>query len=170
MNNNPLKKCMNKFLALLFIFLTSIPVMIAKDDDEGKRGKMLQEVREFKMNYLAKEMELTEAQKEKFMPLYEEMTQKKDECFRHARELDRKLKKEGSEATEEDYQKATEAMHKANQDFAEIEKEYNEKFSEFLSQKQLYKMKEAEFSFRDRLEEMRHNRKKHPEKGKKEKK
>lgn len=144
----------------------AIPSAFSKDEDGVKREKMFREVREFKMKYLAQEMDLTDEQKPRFFELYEEMCHKRDDCFKTAKELERKLKKGGKDASEEDYQKATEAMNQANAEAAEIEKNYNEKFSEFLSQKQIYKLKEAEHSFRSRLEEMKINRKKGPEKGK----
>ena len=132
---------------------------MAKEDSE-KRDQRIREMKEFKMKYLAKEMDLTDSQKQRFFELYDEMGQKLDACYKTPRDMERRLKKQGKEASEEDYQKVTEAFNQANVEGAEIEKTYNEKFVEFLSSKQIYKLKEAEKNFRERLEEMRHKRKK----------
>ena len=78
--------------------------------------------------------------------------------MKKARSLKKKLKK-NPDATEEDYQKVTDSMNKAKAEAASIEKEYDEKFAEFLSQKQIFKMKSAENEFRQKMEEMRHNKK-----------
>ena len=141
------------------MMLCALGAAFAQEDDAAKRDKIYREVQEFKMNYLAQEMDLSEDQKKKFIEVYEEMNESRHQCFKEAMHMDRKLKKD-KDASEEDYAKVTEAFSKANAQWAEMEKAYNEKFSEFLSQKQIYKMKEAENSFRVKLEEMKHNRKK----------
>ena len=120
---------------------------------------MFQEVLEFKMKYLAQEMDLSEAQKKKFYEVYSEMSQSRRECYGEAVKLDKEVKHK-KDASEADYQKATEALNQANARWAEQEKIYNEKFSEFLSSKQIYKMKEGENTFRAKLDEMRQSRKK----------
>lgn len=128
--------------------------------DSGKRSKeeIFREVQEFKIKFLAQEMDLKEDQQERFVKLYSEMNQKRFACMKEARSLKKKLKK-NPDATEEDYQKVTDSMNKAKAEAASIEKEYDEKFAEFLSQKQIFKMKSAENEFRQKMEEMRHNKK-----------
>lgn len=152
---------MKKISFILILLLTGICNVFAQDD-HAKREKMFKEVREFKMKYLAQEMDLNEAQKKKFFEIYEEMDRSRQSCYREAIKMDRKLKQD-KDASEADYQKVTEAYNKANTEWSEKEKLYNEKLSEFLSQKQIYEMREAENSFRAKLDEMRHNKKKdHP--------
>ena len=85
------------------------------------------------------------------------MTAKRFAVMKAARRLERKVKK-NENATEDDYKAVTEAINKAKADEASIEKEYDAKFSTFLSQKQIFKMKSAEDSFRKKLEEMRHKK------------
>lgn len=150
---------MKKIFLFVLLLSAGIGVMAAQDKEDGKREKMFREVQEFKMKYLAQEMDLSELQKKKFFEVYEEMEQSKRNCYKEATQADRKLKKD-KEATEADYQQVTAAYTKANSEWANQEKQFNEKFSEFLSQKQIYKMKEAENSFKAKLDEMRHSRKK----------
>lgn len=143
-------------LTLLFAGFFSLS---AQEEDPVKREKMFREVQEFKMKYLAQEMDLSELQKKKFFEVYEEMMQSKRECFHDAVVMDRKLKEE-KHASEADYQNVRSAFNQANANWAEIENRYDAQFSEFLSQKQIYQMKEAENNFRARYEEMKHNRRK----------
>ena len=150
---------MNRFFILISLFIGCVISIYAQEYDPEKRDKMFKEVREFKMKYLAQEMELSENQKPKFFVLYEEMSASRDSCYRHVRGMEKNLKRD-KDVTEEDYHQVTEAMTDANSKYAEIEKIYDAKFSEFLSPKQIYKMKEAEQNFRSKLEGMRQERRK----------
>ena len=146
------------FLFIVLAFQLALPAL-AQEEDPARKEKIFREVQEFKMNYLAKEMDLSESQKVKFFELYEEMSRSKQQVYSEAMQMDRDLKKD-RDATDEDYQQVTAAFNKANAQWSEEEKVYNEKFAEFLSQKQIYKMREAENNFRSKLKEMNHSRKK----------
>lgn len=150
---------MKKLVFLIMLLVVGAGFAFAQKEDEAKVEKRVQEVREYKMKYLAQEMELTEAQKKKFFEVYNEMSQKKWLCYKDAMKLERKVKHDKN-ASEADYQKLSEAINKANASWADSEKVYNDKFSEFLSQKQIFKMREAENSFRAKFNEMKQNRKK----------
>ena len=150
---------MKKFTLIFLLLMSVVTMAFSQEESPLKREKMMREVQEYKMKYLAQEMELSELQKKKFFEVYEEMNQSKKECYQEAVVMDRRLK-HNKNASEEEYQQVRNAFNKANANWAEIEKEYDDKFSEFLTQKQIYKMKEAESSFRAKFEEMKHNRKK----------
>ena len=150
---------MNKYLLFLLLIFTGVGCALAQKDDNGKVEQRMREVQEYKMKFLAQEMELTEAQKKKFFEVYNEMSEAKKNCYKTAMQMERKIKHDKT-ASEQDYQQVTEALNKANTEWAESEKLYNDKFAEFLSQKQIYKMREAEATFRAKFDEMKHNRKK----------
>lgn len=150
-------------LILIFTLLSAFAmVSFAQPNDKGKpkkdHEKMKKELLDFKMKYLAEEMDLKGDQKEKFFELYKNLEEQRGAIYRPVTEMRRKLKHDKN-ASEADYQKMTEAINTANAESAEIEKKYDEKFSEFLSQKQLFKLKEGEQSFREKLQEMRHHKK-----------
>lgn len=149
---------MNKLITFLFLFLFGISFAMAQEEDIVKREKMMRDVKEYKMKYLAQEMELSEVQKKKFFELYDEMQESRKECFHDAVAMDRKLKGE-KDADEEDYLQVRNAFSQAQANWTPIEAEYDDKFAEFLTQKQIYKMKEAENNFRSKMEELKHNRK-----------
>ena len=150
---------MRKLGLIVMLFLTAAVGAMAQDEDPVKREKMFREVQEFKMKYIAQEMDLSEVQKKKFFELYEEMNESKKECYKEAVVMDRRLK-EDKNASDEEYQQVRTAFNEANSKWNEVEKEYDEKFSEFLTPKQMYKMKEAEENFRAKFDEMKHNRRK----------
>lgn len=122
---------------------------------------MWKELQEFKIKFLAQEIDLKDDQKERFAELYNEMTQKRMDCFKETRSLEKKIKDLKDNASDEDYKAVSEAMDKARTQDAEIERQYDEKFSEFLTSKQLYKLKQAEGKFRDKMAEMRGKKGKH---------
>ncbi|MCH5224616.1 MAG: hypothetical protein J1D77_01405 [Muribaculaceae bacterium] len=148
---------MKRFLLIIGLLIAGIGATFAQQDTISKRDKMFREVQEFKMKFLAQEMQLNESQKKQFYELYEEMSQSKKECYAEAVKMDHQLKHE-KDASEESYQQVTAAFAKANSEWAEKEKQFNEKFAEFLTQKQIYKMREAENSFKARIDQMKRTR------------
>lgn len=150
---------------ILLLSVCCVAAVNAQGRGKKDREQMMKELQEFKLKFLAQEMELKEEQQPRFFELYNEMSGKRRECMREAWEMDRRVK-ESADATEADYQMAAEAMNKAREEDVEIEKEYDGKFAEFLTSKQIYKMKSAEQEFRRKMSEMRHKKGKHPSKKK----
>ncbi|MDE6559198.1 MAG: hypothetical protein K2K29_04880, partial [Muribaculaceae bacterium] len=125
---------------------------------DGRRGpdeKKLKELRDYKIKYLAQEMELKEDQKAKFVELYEKMSEEKRKNFESMRSMERRLKKD---ATEAEYKELSTKISDCRIRDAQIDKEYDARFAEFLSQKQIYKMKEAEEKFHKKMMDMHHKR------------
>lgn len=126
------------------------------------------EFKEFKIRYLAQEIELRDDQKSLFVPLYTQMMEEKDEVMKVPISMQRRLDKMEN-ASDEDYRRASEAMSNARIKENEIDQRYEEKFKQFLTPKQMYKLKEGERKFRDKLVEMQ-PRKKHKDKKQRNKK
>ncbi len=145
-------------LLILLLIIGAATPAVAQKHDKHDRDKMMKELREYKIKFLAQEMDLEGEQKTRFAELYNEMQEKRQDCMREAWKMERNLKK-NKDATEADYQAVTDAMSKAKAEDAAIEKAYDEKFSKFLTQKQIFKMKEAENEFRKKMSEMRHKKK-----------
>lgn len=155
---------MTKHLLIILALIIGGSLSAFAQKHEGKKGEnMMKELREFKVKFIAQEIDLKDDQKARFIELYNEMCDKRVEVMRDAWKMERELKK-NKHATEADYQAATDAMTKAKVEDAAIEKAYDDKFARFLTQKQIFKMKEAENEFRKKMSEMRH---KHGKKGNK---
>lgn len=142
-------------LLLLLVFAAVIPVCA---QHKGKdRENMRKEIKEYKMKFLAQEMELKDEQQKKFFELYSQMSDERMKVMSERLKLEKKLANNKS-ATDEEYKEVMSSIASAKEKEAEIEKKYDEKFSQFLSQKQIFKMKAAEEKFNDRMREMHHKK------------
>ncbi|MBO4965618.1 MAG: hypothetical protein J6C81_05065 [Muribaculaceae bacterium] len=151
---------MKKILAILIAIVCFSLSAIAAEGEKGNRAEMRKELHEFKMKYLAQEMQLREDQQKRFFELYTAMCDEKHKVFSEARNSEKRLR-QAKNATDADYAKASKVMSDAKIKEGEIERRYQEKFAQFLSQKQIFKMKEAEEKFRREMQKMRNkNRKK----------
>ena len=140
---------------MLLVFAAIIP---AFSQEKGKDHRaMRKEITEFKMKFLAQEMDLKEDQQKRFFDLYSQMSDEKARLFRETRQLEKKL---DSNASEAEYEAVSKAITAAKEKEADIDRRYDAKFSEFLSSKQIFKMKSAEEKFRQKMHEMRHKKKK----------
>ncbi len=151
-------------IALFFsIFLISIFVFPCQGFSQQKEGKLhkhagiSKEIEDFKIKFLIEEMELEKSKQEKFSELYRQMQAEKSKVFSDMRNAERRIK-DKKEATEKEYLEANEQITDARIKLAEIEKKYDEKFSAVLSKKQLFKMKEAEKLFREKMHKMRQSK------------
>lgn len=142
---------MRKFTILLLILVSAlVPAFAQKKDKDHK--SMHKEIMEFKIKFLAQEMELKADQQKKFSELYASMSKEKFAVFKEIRDLKDKL---SDKATDAEYEAYSKGLTEAKEKEAEIEKKYDAKFSEFLTQRQIFKMKEGEEKFREKMHEMR---------------
>lgn len=144
-----------KLLLLFFIALISIPAFAqnSKDDREARK----KELTEFKLKYLADEMDLSEDQRKTFNEVYTQMDNERRAIFKKIKEAEKSVA--DKDASEEDYEKASKEISEARDKMVEIDRKYDEKFSTFLTKKQIYKMKEAEESFKEKMRKCRDKKK-----------
>lgn len=144
-------------LALLAILTFTFP-LAAQNKNRGKdRAEMKREIQEFKLKFLAQEMDLEESKHKQFFDLYTQLEEERQKVIRDTKALEKKLKNV-EDATDAEYEAVSKAITSAKEKEAEIEKRYDEKFSQFLSPRQIFKMKSAEQKFRDKMREMRRNK------------
>ncbi len=131
--------------------IISLPVALAQEKD---RAKMMEELQKFKIDFLAKEMELSEKQKAEFTPIYKEYEKECRESGAEVWKFERELKK-NKNASEADYKKLSELQQKSRETHNEITKRFDAKLESFLSAKQIYNMHRAEEKFFEKMKEMR---------------
>ena len=150
---------MKKYLILaLLAILTFTSPLAAQNKNRGKdRAEMKREIQEFKLKFLAQEMDLEESKHKQFFDLYTQLEEERQKVIRDTKTLEKKLKNV-EDATDAEYEAVSKAITSAKEKEAEIEKRYDEKFSQFLSPRQIFKMKSAEQKFRDKMREMRRNK------------
>lgn len=143
---------MKKYLLILLVTFLSIPCAVAQEKKD--RAKMMEELQQFKLDYLAKEMQLSEKEKSEFVPLYKEYDRERRQAGSGAWRFERELKKK-HDASEADYKKLSELQQQARAKDNEIVKKYDAKFESILSAKQIYTMHQAEEKFFEKMKEMR---------------
>ena len=142
---------MKKYLVFLLLAILTIPYIEAQNKD---KAKMMEELQQFKIDYLAKEMQLSEKERNEFAPLYKEYDNERKKAGAEAWKFDRELKKK-KDASETDYKRLSELQQKAREKDNEIVKNYDCKFEKFLSAKQIYTMHQGEERFFEKMKEMR---------------
>lgn len=127
-----------------------------KDEESPETSQQwLKEIREFKHNYLAKELNLTKEQQKAFFPLYDAMEDETWKINRETRDLEQKVKSSSS-VSDLEYDKATDAIFEQKEKEGAVERAYLQKFREVLTREQLFKLRGAERRFAGKLMQHHH--------------
>lgn len=127
----------------------------AAPQPKGERAQWMTEMRQYKRSYLAKELDLSREQQNKFCPLYEEMEDQVAKINDEARVMEQRVA-DIPNATDLEYEKASEAMYDAAVRSAQVEREYMDKFRQILTGKQLFRLKAAERQFNREMMKQHH--------------
>ena len=158
----------NLILILLSIVIACGSAFAQKKPTQQERAQWMNEIRNYKIEFLAKELALTDDQRAKFTTLYTAMDKELDKVQWETRQMEHKIGKNGDKTTDLEYEKAAEAMFELKGREAKIESEYFKKFKTVLTPKQLYILKSAERKFTRALMD-HHGKRKHNNKDKKNK-
>lgn len=139
-----------KILIVLMALIMAVPSFAQKNQDGKNKEERRKEMMEFKLKFLADEIELKEEQKKEFNAIYTQMEQERRVVFKKMKNAE-KLIKENKNASESDYEKATNDIAAAKTEMSQIEKKYDQKLAAFLTKKQMYKLKEAETKFMETM-------------------
>jgi Spy/CpxP family protein refolding chaperone len=136
------------FIAIAAMLMLSLNTAWAKDKNHtnANRSQWTQEMLDYKHDFIAEQTEMTQAQRDKFMPLYEAMEKEVFAVHRTAREQAKKISST-TKASDQDYANAARAMSQVKVKEGEIEGRYFDKFSKILSKKQMFQLKQAELKF-----------------------
>lgn len=146
-----MKRLLSSAIILIFLFSA-----ISAQDNDTRRRQWLNEMRKTKLEYMYKELGITDAQKEQFKTTLNAMDVELDKVRRETRKLDKELEAKKS-PTDLEYEKTAEAMFEFKQREATIEMKYFQKFKAFLTPRQLYLFKKAEHKWMKEL--MKHRKK-----------
>lgn len=154
-----MKKSINIIIVLTIIFSSSFCLVAQQGNRNSKHQKWFKEFRNYKRDFLIKEVDLTKSQQEEFFPLYNSMEKEIFQLNKEVREMEKKVSS-SSNVSDLEYEKTAQAMSEVKAQEAKIESGYFEKFSKILSKKQLFLLKRAENRFtRDMLNHHRGERK-----------
>lgn len=115
------------------------------------------DILEFKIKYIIQEIDIDPSKEGIFIELYEDMELNKRECFYEVNQK-RSLIKQNKKTPEKDFQELSILEEKADKDWVDLEKYYLNALSQFLTQEQIFRMKEAETRFQRKIQELRNQR------------
>lgn len=141
----------NILLLLIAAIIFAMPGYATDNKKNIDRKEWFKELRQYKHNFLSKELDLTKEQEAKFFPMYDEMDDAMFKVNREARAMEKKITKSSEKVSDLEYEKAAEAMYEVKGKEAAIEKQYFTKFKTVLTPKQLFELKQAERRFTDKL-------------------
>ena len=130
------------FIAFALMVLLCATSALAKDNAQDI-PKYLKD----KHDYIVKQTGMTQAQLDKFMPIYEAM-EKEIYAVNHTARDQAEQVSTSKKVTDQDYYNAALALSQTKTKEGEIEKRYFERFSKILSKKQMFLLKQAERMFR----------------------
>lgn len=149
-----------KLLILSFIFCFAGQASAQRQGGRGHgrrpdRTEWLEKMKQFKHEYLTRELGLSEKQQEEFFPLYDAKEEERFKAERAVRRAEKELADKGENATDEDLDKSINDQYALDIRIAEIEKKYLAKFRTVLSRRQLFKLRRVERDFQRTLMEKR---------------
>ena len=110
------------------------------------REKWFQELREYKHQFLIKEMELSADQQAKFFPIYDAMQDEIIKIHKSTRQMEKNLSVNKAPSDVE-YEKMAEALIEVKMKEGEIQKRYLPKLKNIITPRQVYKLQVAEKKF-----------------------
>ena len=110
---------------------------------QDKRAK---EKLEQKHEFIVKETGMSQAQRDKFMPLYEAMEKEIYNANHNAREQAKKISA-SNKVSDDEYARAAKNLSETKSKEAEIENRYFNQYAKILTKKQLFLLKYAEIKF-----------------------
>lgn len=155
---------MKKYIILMVMLITLLPA-VAQRKSKPSPEEWRKEMQQHKTSYIARALDLNEEQKEKFVPLYDEMCSKLDEVADNVRSLEKQVKNMGPSASDADYDKVSQSLFNQRLQEGKIESSYYTKFAKILSSKQMYEFKTAERKFYRKVMD-EHRRRPRPQKTK----
>jgi hypothetical protein len=138
---------MGKIFIIIFEALMTtlfLPGVYAQDKPDGHFNRESFLVR--RNAFITMELSLTPKEVEGFLPLLEELEQRKYEAGQKCRAFSKEVKQKKN-PNNTDYLKTIDECIEVGIKEAELEKAYYEKFKKILSPEKLYKYKEVEYRF-----------------------
>lgn len=153
----------SKYIIGLLMLLTAfMPELISahgKDNHNNRqqRTEWNREMLQAKIDYISRELDLSDEQKMKFAPIYESMDKEISQLMFQTRKMSKEVYEKGDKATDLELEKASEAMFEMKGKENQVEMKYYKQLKSLLTPRQLFKYKMAERKFNREI--MEHHRK-----------
>lgn len=155
-----MKRYIKIFVALMLLAIAALPAAAqGRGHNKQDRDEWFRQLREFKHEFLAKELALTDEQQKAFFPVYDTMSTERRDARRKLRKAERELKKKGKAASEADYEKVARMQVEIKGVENDIETRYYPQLKNILTAKQLVDLKTVEDKFSDMVRKYYHEKK-----------
>ncbi len=141
------------YLIILFIATVASSALAQPRPTPENRERWKSELRNYKHDFMVRELDLSRDQQSKFFPLYDQMEDSIEQINTDTRELEKRI---GDDASDIETEAAARALFEQKSREGQLELEYFDSFKTILTPRQLLKFKSAERQFMRRL--MHHNR------------
>ena len=145
-------------LSVVSFALAAAQSSVLSPDD---RQRWLSEIRNYKHDFLARELDLSREQQNEFFPLYDEMEERIEALNAQARDIEANVS-ENPDAGDLEILGAAYSQFELKKLEGEIELEYYDKFKEILTPRQLLQLKSAEKLFTRQLVNRRNQMRQQP--------
>ncbi len=142
-----LKQNYLKLIILLVIAVFSVTPAFSQKSSPQERERWMKEMRQYKNDFLVRELDLTDEQKARFLEVYGNMEDETDRLNQQTRALVQSVEKKGDQATDLEREKAAEASFELKSREGAVEMKYYRQLKEILTPKQLLKLRKAERKF-----------------------
>lgn len=143
----------------LVLFLMIFSVLPVFAQPKGEKGKRKEKIEAMHKAYIEKNLELTDAEKQKFWPVYDEMNGKLKEIKRESLKLRKELKEGLDTMKDEEIKSKLELIHQNEQAELNLKKEYGPKIAAVIGYKRAVKLVSLEREFRQELKKELQKRK-----------
>ena len=131
-------------VALLILFSVQ---SFAQPDASRKR----EEIKKKKYAFIMKELQLTEKEKQEFMPLYKEYDGKREEMHEQRRKMMKHFRRNSLNMSDDELNKLIDDFVEADIKLAELSKIYTNKFKEVIPPMKIILLHHAENEFKKNL-------------------
>ncbi|MDO4319877.1 MAG: hypothetical protein Q4C34_04810 [Bacteroidales bacterium] len=148
---------MTNIRTIIFAILATMPMLISAQGNisDTDRQRWLGEMRNYKHDFLTKELSLTREQQRDFFPLYDEMEDEIARINAETREVETRASA-NQDATDIELENAARTVFELKRAEGQIEMTYFDKFKTILTPRQLLLLKNTERRFTQQL--VKHHR------------
>lgn len=157
-----MKKLIKQPLMILGMFFLTMPLLSnaqTKNARSSENKENREKVEALKKEFLTKELSLTEAEAQKFWPIYDELDKKLNELRKKDRAISKELKENFETLSDADLKSKTDALFASEAAAVQLKKDYLQKYATVLGQKRATKVLHLEREFKKELmKRMKENR------------
>lgn len=145
---------MRKLILLSLVFLFA--ALGASAQKTGEKGHLSdekkKELREFKLKFLADELNLNADQRKQFNEIYTQLDNERRVFRKRKKEIEKKIAS-SKNLSDAEYDKASKELNELETKLADLRTVYDAKFAKFMSKKQIFQLKAAEEKFMQKMKE-----------------